>query len=228
MKRIWLFLTVVCATGCLLFAINGLYHQQAWVVQKEIAPKVLRFHVRANSDSEEDQRVKMEVKKAVLSYLNPLLQNSGTVQESKEIVKSHLKNVQAVAEQILEKQVWQKQVQEKQIPAEEMSDEAERKYDVRVSVKRESFPQKTYGDCTFPAGVYEALVIELGSGEGQNWWCMLYPSLCFVDETYGIVEKEEELKTNLPGEAYHWIKEEKNRKITFRLEWLRKILEFPI
>lgn len=218
MKRIWLFLTVVCATGCLLFAINGLYHQQAWIVQQEIAPKVLRFHVRANSDNKEDQRIKMEVKKAVLSYLNSLLQNSGSVQESKEIVKDHLKDVQAIAEQI----------QEKQITAEEMLDEAEGMYDVRVSLKRESFPQKTYGDCTFPAGVYEALVIELGSGKGQNWWCMLYPSLCFADETYGIVENEEELKINLPGEAYHWIKEEKNRKITFRLAWLRKILEFPI
>lgn len=183
------------------------------MVQQEIAPKVLRFHVRANSDREEDQRIKMEVKKAVLSYLSPLLENSGSVQESKEILEEQLKDVQNIAKQILEKQTFGNEI-----------------FDVRVSLKKESFPQKTYGDCTFPEGIYEALVIELGRGEGQNWWCMLYPSLCFMDETYGIVEndKVKELKTNLSEDAYHWIIEEKNRKITFQLEWLRKILEFPI
>ena len=183
------------------------------MVQQELAPKVLRFHVRANGDRPEDQQIKMEVKNAVLSYLNPLLQNSKSVQETKKIVQDHLKEVQAVAEQMLAKYTVEKQ-----------------KSDVRVNLKNESFPQKTYGDCTFPAGNYEALVIELGSGKGQNWWCMLYPALCFVDETCGIIEKEkqEELKTNLSEDAYHWMKEEKNRKITFRLTWLRKILEFPI
>lgn len=200
------------------------------MVQQELAPKVLRFHVRANSDRAEDQHVKMEVKKAVLAYLNPLLQNSRSVLESKKIVQDHLKDVRAVAEQVQKKQIQEKQIQEKQIPEKDMLDEAEGIYDVCVSLKREFFPQKTYGDCTFPAGCYEALVIELGSGEGENWWCMLYPALCFIDETYGIVEddKKKELKEDLSKDTYQWIREEKNRKITFRLAWLRKILEFPI
>lgn len=218
MKKIWLFFTVVCTTGCLLLAINGLNHQQAWVVQQELAPKVLRFHVRANSDREEDQQIKMEVKNVVLSYLNSLLQNSSSVLETKKIVRDHLNDVQAVAEQTIAEQVLEEQTV------------AKLRADVHVSLKKEFFPQKTYGDCTFPAGVYEALVIELGSGEGQNWWCMLYPALCFIDETCGVIkeDKKEELKENLSEDTYQWIREEKNRKITFRLAWLRKILEFPI
>lgn len=167
-------------------------------IQAGIAEEVLRFHVRANSDSEEDQRVKMLVKERVVSYLQPVLDQAASAEESKTLVLQHLEEVEELAEQVLE---------------EEGCD-----YGVQVSVGKSDFPEKIYGDCRFPAGEYEALIVELGEGEGHNWWCMLYPGLCFFEDTYGVVseEKKEELKYLLTEDEFSWVTDWDKVRISFK------------
>lgn len=210
MKKVCLWITILLMTGCFLWTVDTFYREREVRVQSEVAKEVIRFHVRANSEGEQDQSVKMEVKKAVIAYLQPILESMDTVQEAKTEILAHLQEVQQLSEAVLEN--------------------CGCSYGASVSFHKERFPEKTYGDCTFPAGIYDAVVVELGSGEGHNWWCMLYPGLCFVEDTYGVVdeEKKEELEQVLSEDSYGWITEPENRKITFRWEWLRKILEFPI
>ena len=96
-------------------------------------------------------------------------------------------------------------------------------YPVAASVETTYFPDKTYGDCTFPAGEYEALNIRIGKAEGKNWWCVLYPSLCFIDDTWGIVsqEKKEELKEVLTEEEFQAIlgNPEEKKKVRVGFKW---------
>lgn len=157
--------------------------------------QVLRFHIRANSDCEEDQRVKLLVKDAVIHEAQVILLNEEsamgqgsleclTKEETKRILGEHLDSLKRVAAQVLREQG---------------KDEA-----VSIYFTKEEFPVKCYGDMTFPAGMYEALRIDLGNGKGHNWWCMLYPSLCFYDSSYGVVSEESKqvFSDLLPAEDY--------------------------
>lgn len=139
-------------------------------LQPSIASKILRFHVLANSDSNEDQAVKVKVRDAVGIYLQPLLEEAETLDETKQIVGKNIRNVIRVAENTL----------------------AENGYDYKVTahITRTDFPEKTYGSYTFPKGEYEALQIIIGEGEGQNWWCVLYPNMCFRGSVFEVIEDE--------------------------------------
>lgn len=167
-------------------------------IQKGIAGEVLRFHVRANSDSGEDQRIKMEVKKQVVDYLSPILQKADSAEETKILVKKALPKVKAIAQEVLEREGFG--------------------YGARVHLGNSLFPEKTYGDMRFPAGEYEALIVYLGDGAGENWWCMLYPGLCFFDETYAVVdgEKKEELEHVLTEQEFNWITDKEQIRIGFK------------
>lgn len=167
-------------------------------IQRGIAKEVLRFHVRANSDREEDQRVKMLVKEQVVAYLQPVLQDAEDVEKTKELVLEQLPEIEAQAETILKQEGCD--------------------YGVSAKVGMSDFPEKTYGDCRFPAGTYEALILELGTGEGHNWWCMLYPGLCFLNESYGIVtaDKKAELKNVLTDTEFSWITDWDKVRIGFK------------
>lgn len=152
--------------------------------QIHIAKEVIRFHVRANSDSREDQQLKMKVKVQVLELLQPLLETSNSVTESREILATH-------RDDIIEN-------------VKETLDANGSNQSVRVYLVKEEFPVKQYGDMIFPAGEYEALRIDLGENDGQNWWCVMYPSLCFVDETHGVVpaKSKRKLKEVLSKKEY--------------------------
>jgi len=145
---------------------------------------ILRFHVRANSDSEEDQDLKMAVKEDVVAMLKPLLSDCKNVAESKNIVVANLQNIYKTAVNTITEQGYD--------------------YEVKVYVTEEGFPAKTYGDLTFPEGEYQALRIDIGEAKGQNWWCVMYPPLCFIDESTAVVSKEgkQELKEALTPEEY--------------------------
>ncbi len=140
------------------------------LLQPSIASKILRFHVLANSDSIEDQSVKEEVRDAVGLYLQPLLKDAESLAETKVIVDNHMSQIISVAESTL----------------------ADKGYDYVVSahITHTEFPEKTYGAYTFPRGEYEALQIVIGEGKGQNWWCVLYPNMCFRGSVFEVVEKE--------------------------------------
>lgn len=145
---------------------------------------ILRFHVRANSDSDEDQALKMAVKEDVVSMLKPLLSDCGSVAESKNVIVSNLQNIYETAVNTIVEQGYD--------------------YDVKVYVTEEEFPAKTYGDLTFPEGKYQALRIDIGQAQGQNWWCVMYPPLCFIDESTAVVSEDgkELLQENLTPQEY--------------------------
>ena len=139
-------------------------------LQPQIAEKILRFHVLGNSDSKEDQEVKLKVRDAIGAYMSDYLKDAGGIEQTREIVEVHMDEIIEVAEQVLEEEGFD--------------------YGADAMLTDTEFPEKTYGDYTFPAGTYEALEVVLGDGAGHNWWCVLYPNMCFRGSVYEVVEEE--------------------------------------
>lgn len=166
-------------------------------IQKNLADEVLRFHVLANSDSEEDQALKMKVKEAVLAYIETEMPTDSLLDETSEWIRKHTDEIEKVAKTIVLKEGYT--------------------YTVSAAVTTCWFPEKTYGDLTFPQGNYKALRIEIGEAKGKNWWCVLYPGLCFVDAVNAVVPEEgkEKLKAVLSEEEYSYLDAGKGLKIGF-------------
>ena len=148
---------------------------------------LIRFHVVANSDSEEDQSVKLQVRDAVLNSLQSDLNKIADVNEARAYLQAKLPQIQAVANSVLE--------------ATGCDCEAV------VTLCKEAFDTRYYDTFTLPAGIYEALRITIGEGEGHNWWCVLYPNMCFRGSVYEVVEDEakENLKEVLTPDEYESI-----------------------
>lgn len=120
----------------------------------------IRIHIRADSNEEEAQSVKLLVRDEIVGYLSGKADGVQSREQMLEIIKSELDIIKIKADSVLRQNGFD--------------------YTCRVSIRREDFPTKTYGDLTLPEGNYLALIVELGSGEGNNWWCVAYPPLCFV------------------------------------------------
>lgn len=166
--------------------------------QPGIAEKILRFHILANSDSDEDQEVKKKVRDAIGNYMAPLLEDTKNLSDTKDIVTTHMDEIVTVAEETLEKEGYS--------------------YGASARLATVDFPVKTYGSYTFPAGEYEALEITLGEGGGHNWWCVLYPNMCFQGTVYEVVDEEadEALREVLTPEEYADVFNEGDFEIRFR------------
>lgn len=198
-KAGWVF--ILAATIMLVIAGGRLYSDsEERQLQKGIASNIIRFHVRAESDSKEDQWLKLQVKEAVLAYISPVLSKSQSVDESRQLLYNESENIRNVAAATLRS----------------LGDES----DVNVYFEICYFPMKTYGDMTFPPGEYEAFRVDIGEAQGKNWWCVLYPPLCFVDAVYGEVpeESKEELKGVLTEEEYSMVSGE---NVKFRFKYLK-------
>ena len=130
----------------------------AYAAGETIENGVLRIHIRANGNSEREQTVKLCVRDSIIESAKKLFENSKSLEESIDIARDNLGYFCEVANF-------------------ELAALGE-DYGARVYLDEEFFPTKRYDDISLPAGIYKALVIELGSGEGENWWCMLYPALC--------------------------------------------------
>lgn len=139
---------------CISFCV-GTWAQAA---EEQLSEQLIRLHVIAASDSEEDQALKLQVRDAVLDHLTPLLEDVREVETAREILRAEQENLQRVAA--------------------ETAKAAGRPCSVSVSLGTESYPTREYTDFSLPAGSYLSLRIILGSGEGQNWWCVVYPPLC--------------------------------------------------
>jgi len=176
----------------------------AKTVSSNISESVFRLHVIANSDSKEDQNLKYKVRDNLIEYMNTLVPNCSSKKDVIIVVSNHLSDFEQIAIDTIRKEGFD--------------------YTVNVSVGNFEFPTKTYGDVSFPAGFYDALKVEIGSAKGQNWWCVMFPPLCFVDVTSGIVpeESKEELKANLSEEEFALISADKSQDIQFKF----KLLEF--
>ena len=166
-------------------------------MQKSIAGKILRFHVLANSDSEADQNVKKQVRDAVGAYIEPYLLECENIEETRATVNDHMDEIIAVSKETLAANGFS--------------------YGASAELTHTDFPEKTYGDYTFPEGNYEALEITLGDGAGHNWWCVLYPSLCFTNATCAVVDEDgkKELKEALSAEEYEMV----TAASEFKIKW---------
>ena len=158
----------------------------------EVKNSLIRFHVIANSDDDDDQQLKLKVKNRVIDYLYPYLNNSSSLDNSREIIKDNMDEVKRISKDVIEEEGYD--------------------YDVNLQLSRENFPDKSYGNIVLPQGNYEAFRIIIGKGEGRNWWCVMFPPLCFVDESKAEVEydKVEENINNQQKDQLEILNKDKN------------------
>lgn len=157
-------------TGLILIVLASVATLQSAAPAKTVLASnegVLRLHVIAASDSEEDQRVKLSVRDAIL----PLFERAESYADARAYLLSHGSEIQTTAEAVLRERGFD--------------------YGVQLSLGTETFPDRVYGDLLFPAGEYDALCVRLGPAEGHNWWCVLFPPLCIVSETGETVDLDE-------------------------------------
>ena len=153
-KSLWIYLALL-ALAALTLGLVG--------CQNAANQDYLRLHIRANGDSDAEQAVKLAVRDAVVAYLTPMATKVRSKEEMRTLLSAHLDEVVSVADEVLEAEGYA--------------------YRATAYFSREDFPTRTYGELTLEAGVYDALIVELGSGEGANWWCVAFPPLCFVEGT---------------------------------------------
>lgn len=191
-----LFLLFLYVTICAFSYVNA--------VSSDLANSVFRLHVIANSDSEEDQNLKYIVRDNVLAYMNEICKDANSKEEAIELAKEHQEEFKQIALDTIYENGFD--------------------YDVSVEIGNFSFPTKTYGDISLPSGYYDALRIKIGEANGQNWWCVMFPPLCFVDVSSGIVpdESKEVMKNDLSDEEFSLISNEDSSDISFKF----KLIEF--
>ena len=184
---------------CLLFCGGLLMFVPANHSQREIADKILRFHVIANSDSFEDQQLKIQVRDQILDFLREPLAKCESKEEYEAAVLEKLPEIEAKALDCVREQGYD--------------------YAVDAALTLQYFPEKTYGNMTFPRGIYRSLTVDIGSGQGRNWWCVLFPSLCFTDAvTAGVSEESQKtLEETLTPQAYETLLEGDHVQIRFKL-----------
>lgn len=163
-----------------------------------LSHSAIRFHILANSDSVSDQALKMRVKESVVNYIYEKTGDFKTVDEAKNFILNNDKAIKSIATKTI----------------------ADNGYDYTVSSTFgfSDFPVKTYGDVIFPKGTYTSYTIKIGNGKGHNWWCVLYPPLCFVDVSTGVLpdNSKEKLRDSLSDTQYHTV-----TKYNFKFKYLK-------
>ena len=183
----WIFLSIFLF---LFLFFSSFYY--AKYVSSNISSKIFRLHIVANSDLATDQILKLKVRDAVLKYMNSLIDTSMTKDEITKIATKNLSEFKTIALNTLNEYGYN--------------------YNVSVEVGNFFFPTKKYGNAYFPDGNYDALNIKIGSASGHNWWCVMFPPLCFIDTQSGVLSEESEnyLKNNLSDEDINIITQENN------------------
>ena len=169
-------------------------------LQHSLASKVIRLHIIANSNSVVDQSVKLKVRDNVIKEISPLLAKSSSIAESREIIKNNINFIETIANNTL---------------SEHSNNTA------TATLTSSNFPIKKYSGISFPAGEYEALKITIGEGTGENWWCVMFPPLCFTNSA---VEFDEDsiatLQKNLSNEEYKLISESNKSEVKIKFKLL--------
>ena len=169
-------------------------------VSVDLADSVFRLHVIANSDSDVDQNLKYTVRDHLLEYMNTLCVDCTSKEEAIALASEHIEDFKKIALDTIKKEGFD--------------------YMVNIRIGNFQFPTKHYGDISFPAGYYDALKVEIGEAKGQNWWCVMFPPLCFVDASSGIVpeESKEDLENSLTDEEFS-IVSDNNQDFMFTLKF---------
>ncbi len=167
----------VLSLGCFLIMgllMGGRCREVQEALARRIAPAVLRFHVLAESDGRQDQEVKLEVRSLILDYVKGQLSPEANRDDTVEFVENHAGEIEAVADRYLRERGMD--------------------YQTSVEITNCYFPARAYGRVTFPCGYYDAVRVTLGSGQGHNWWCVIYPQFCFLDVDWEM-ESESDTET---------------------------------
>ena len=193
-------LLALSVTVILLFIVLGALPIHG---EDKIYDNVLRLHVLANSDSEEDQTLKLKVRDAILERSSELFGKSESIEEAAESINANIDAITEVARKVI----------------------AENGYDYPVSVTltNEHYPTRSYEALSFPSGEYLSLRVMIGDAEGQNWWCVLFPPLCLSAATDKAVAEDAFISVGLTGEQYRIITESDNTKYTVRFKILETI-----
>ena len=175
----------------------------ASTVSNNISNSVFRLHILANSDSNDDQELKLKVRDNILEYMKSFSSDIDSKEKAITILEENLDAFEGIALQTIHDEGYN--------------------YDVNLYIGKYNFPTKTYGDISLPAGLYDALRVEIGEAKGHNWWCVMFPTLCFVDVSSGILDEnsKEVLESNLNEEEYELVSGD-NASVNFKF----KILEF--
>ncbi len=183
-------LMVLCSI--IFFTYSAGQNRSVTQLQKDIAGEIIRFHVRANSDTDADQQLKLYVKEELVKYMGELLKDASDRSDAENILNENIENIENVAKGVIK--------------------EHKKEYNVKAYFEYSYFPVKVYADMTFPQGVYEAFRVDIGAAEGKNWWCVLYPSLCFADISHGTMDTaaKEELEAVLDEDELELLYENKD------------------
>lgn len=150
------------------------------LIENPYNDEIIRFHVRANSDSEEDQRLKLKVRDEILEQMNEKFQGLDSIEESRQTIVDNLHEIEEISKKLIKEDGY--------------------KYEVKADLLMEEFPVRRYGALIYPQGDYETLLVTIGEGQGQNWWCVMFPPLCFVDVTQSYVPDTETNEEDQLGE----------------------------
>ena len=160
MKKFFIFISVL---------IIGIIVYVGLPIGKQVETEYLRIHIRANSNSEIDQSVKYQVKEQIVLYLTPILSTVTDKKDATNKLEKELSNIEKIADRTLSENGFT--------------------YTSKAMIKNEEFPLRVYEDITLESGYYDALILNLGDGKGDNWWCVVYPPLCFVKSNAGYIYK---------------------------------------
>lgn len=180
-KKLKYIFIILSLLFCFIFISISSY---ASTVLNNLSDNFFRLHIIANSDSETDQSLKLKVRDAIIEYMNSQDFSDNNKEEVINFVKHNLDKYIQIAENVVKNEGFD--------------------YPVSVEVGNFYFPTKIYGNISLPAGNYDALKIKIGNADGQNWWCSLFPPLCFVDISSGVIDEDSknELKDSLSEEEF--------------------------
>lgn len=197
MKKIKIFITLAFLLAIFVFTCAYTYVS---AISDNLYNSIFRLHVIANSDSEEDQNLKYIVRDNLINYMNDNCKNLSSKEEVIQYAKENLDKLKQIAENTVKDNGFT--------------------YPVQVEIGNYEFPTKNYGDISFPAGFYDALRVKIGESSGKNWWCVMFPPLCFVNATTGIVpdSSKETLHENLSDENYMIVSELDNSSVAFKFK----------
>ncbi|MGG7059934.1 stage II sporulation protein R [Clostridium tertium] len=145
------------------------------LVYEDIVNEIIRFHVIANSNSDEDQSLKLKVRDKVIEFVSSNLRDAKSLDEARQFLIDNKSDIESIAKAVVNENGYS--------------------YNVTSTLSRENFPDKVYGDVVFPQGEYEAYRILIGEAKGENWWCVMFPPLCFVDGTKEVVDSKAVINT---------------------------------
>lgn len=201
MKKIKIILILIILFTIFIFTCAYSYVS---AISDNLYNSIFRLHVIANSDSEEDQNLKYIVRDNLINYINENCKDFSSKDDVVQYANNHIEEIKKIAENTVKQNGFN--------------------YPITIEIGKFDFPTKSYGDISFPSGLYDALRVKIGKSAGKNWWCVMFPPLCFVDTTTGIVSNssKESLQETLSEENYKVVSDTESTDITIKF----KIIEF--